>query len=280
MKAKTIKLIITMVIILTFMSGCSFIDALFGSSKISSYIEVKRSYVNLLEKAIFKTPNSEKGVYRLIAIVGPQWRIGEVVDINNPLNIITDKCIFDKNQLPEFVKWSNLPGISEEKKINFFAGLPKSILKFIGKDNVFHIKFDLINTGNFSLRSLESQILNKEVFENGITDECRELAAREGGFIIRGVVKGKENFKSGREFDSTFKLQTFSNDIINLSYNSKGDFELEDKQAIPKMFFITVFKKHRNDSVVSRHITKNEIEKLENILLSRQYFLFDTFSSK
>ena len=233
----------------------------------ASYITAKRAYVEALERAI-RQSDPAGSPYRLVAVTGPFWRVGEAVDIDNPLNPITDKCLVASDSLPKPpISWAELPGLTQSRKVDFSAGLPESVLKVLGKDNTLGLKFDLSRTGQFSLSSLQSTILPQDTFEKSLSSECKDILALRGGLVVRGIVSGKEVFKSGGTLSTGANLKLLETELIKVQYDNKGDFELEDKDPTPKMFMVAYFPKQNrgSENIVSRPPTSEEVGRLESL---------------
>ena len=241
------------------------IDA--SASATTSYIVAKRAYVEALERALRPT-GVEAGPYRLVAVTGPQWQIGAVVDINNPLNPLTDKCIFPAALMPKTpVDWSSLPGLTQTRTVDFSAGLPQSVLKFLGKDNRVGANFNLAGSGEFSLTDLQAKILAQDAFESGLSADCKNFLADSGGMVVRGIVTGKEVFKSGGQLTAGADLKILEDQVLRLKYDNKGDFQLEDKAPVAKMFMVAYFPRatRGSDVAVGRPLTDAELNRLERL---------------
>lgn len=230
----------------------------------TTYILAKREYVQQLDRAL-RTGTPTASPYSLVAITGPQWRVGEVIDPENPLNVITEKCVFPSSKLPSTpAKWSSLPGLTQEKKIDMSAGLPQSVLKVLGKDNKVGVNFKLDQTGTFRLEDLESVIVPQDSFEAGLSSDCREVLALRGGLVVRGIVSGKEVFKSGGNLDTGADLKILEEQIFKVKYTDKGDFELQDKAITPKMFLVALYpKQDKSTGTGAKPLSSSERAKLE-----------------
>jgi hypothetical protein len=209
----------------------------------TTYLEAKRQYVSKLQTALRGGGDQSASAYRLIAVTGPQWRIGEVVDADDPINLVTEKCVFGVEKLPKPTSWASYPGLTSSSKIDFSAGLPQSVLKVLGKDNKVGLNFLKDNTGVFRLEDMQSVIVAQDTFEAGLTPECKDVLALRGGLVVRGIVTAKEVFSSKVNFDTGADLKILEEQIFKLKYTASGDFSLEDKSASPKMFMVAFFPK-------------------------------------
>lgn len=232
-----------------------------------SYVVAKRQYVEALEK-ILLTDDPRSSAYRLVAIIGPQWGIGDVVALSNPLDLLTAKCRAPASAAPVMdTKWSSMPEFSSGKEISLAAGLPESVLKILGKDNVLKANFQLNQDGKFALTDIASAIAPKDSFESGLSDDCRQFLTANGGMLIRGVVSAKEQFRSHRQLAAGAGIKLIAEDLLTGKYDSEGAFELEDKAVTPKMYLVTYYDAAARSSGPggARAVTPQEIERIEII---------------
>ena len=234
-----------------------------------SYINAKQAYVSSLAKAL--GVDSENGAYRLVAVVGPQWRIGDVIDINKPLNIISEKCLFQDSIIPDPIQWSELPGWNQEHTIDINSGIPKTVLEFLSNSSNIQFNFSLIKVGKFQMKGLQSRIVAENVFKENIGSECKKEIPKDGALIVRGIVSGIEIFKSTRELSTGVNVKIQDSDIFKFKYDDKGGFELEDKVATPKMFlmaYVTPKTEARNKKKIeltTRRLTEEEEIEVINV---------------
>jgi hypothetical protein len=265
-KLKTCSASIAVAVLL---SGCADI----GSKSIddaqreeSAYIAAKRDYVRLLEQSLLaKDPAGSP--YRLVAIVGPQWGVGDVMDPTNPMSLLTEKCRQSSTApAPVAVRWAGMPAYTSGKKITLKVGLPSSVASFIGKEKTLGIHFDTDSGGIFSLSEITSVIPAKDTFESGLTAACKEYLTQYGGYLIRGVVSAKEKFSSTKKIEFGSDIKMLSDPLFAGQYASNGAFVLEDAAPNPKMFVVTLFlPANRGTSVVSRSPTSEEVAELESV---------------
>lgn len=228
-----------------------------------TYVQAKKEYVTQLEGAIVGS-NAGASKYRLVSVVGPQWNIGAVLDPDNPLNNITDKCAVKDTTLPKPTPWASLPGMSQSKKITLGAGLPSKVTEFLGKESAVSANLTTNKTGQFSLSELASVIVAEDEFNNGFSTDCAAVLALKGGLVVRGIVTGKEVFKSGTSLVAGANVKLAETDLLKLQFDNKGDFELEDKTATPKMFLITQFvPQNKSDGEVQRKPSAETIARIE-----------------
>ena len=214
---------------------------LVGAAKATAtYIEAKKAYVAALETAIVG-PNAASSRYRLVSVVGPQWQVGAVIDPQNPLNNLTEKCVVNAEALPKPTPWSSYPGMTESKTITLGAGLPSSVVSLLGKDSTVAANLISGKTGQFNLQELSSVIVADDAFSGSFSPDCKAVLALKGGLVIRGIVSGKEIFRSGGSINAGANLKLAETDLLKLQYDDKGDFNLEDKSPTPKMFLMTQF---------------------------------------
>lgn len=233
----------------------------------SAYIAAKRDYVRLLEQALL-AGDPAGSPYRLVAIVGPQWGVGDVMDPGNPMSLLTEKCRQSGTApSPVAVPWAAMPAYSSGRRITLKAGLPSSVASFIGKEKTLGIHLDTESGGIFSLAEITSVIPAKDTFESGLTAACKEYLTQQGGLLIRGVVSAKEKFSSTKKFELGSDIKLLSDPLFAGQYASNGAFVLEDAAPNPKMFMVIHFlPDSRGDgSLVGRRPTPEQIAELESV---------------
>jgi hypothetical protein len=205
-----------------------------------SYIAAKRDYVERLDRELQKEdPNSP---YRLVAVVGPAWRIGTVIAVGSQLNVKTEACVFPAAKLPVSVPWSDFPGSKTSGKIDLGAGLPQRALKLFNKNSKASFSFSSSSSGEFALTEIESTILAQDTFEAGLSSTCRDGIPAKGALIVRGIVTAKEKFSSGNRIVGDAGVTIIGDDpLVTFKYNQQNDFELADKKSTPKMFMVAHF---------------------------------------
>ena len=200
-----------------------------------NYITAKNNYVAQLESAYIKTDSG----YTLVAVTGPNWSIGDVIDLNNPLVNVTNKCKVDSTLIPENpIHWANLPSFTSSKKIEFGLSIPKSVASVLNDEGILGGGFKLDKQGYYSLSELESVIIPTDDFESALSSDCRDILSLRGGYIVRGIVSGIETFSSKNELDVNSDITVLELEALKLSYNDKNEFILEDNKKYPKMFFL------------------------------------------
>ena len=203
-----------------------------------TYIQAKNEYVIALQDALIDPTKSK---YRLVAVVGPQWKIGAVIDPENPLNNFTDNCLVKDDELPTPTPWASLPGFTSTKTITLGAGLPSKVTELLGKSSAVGANLTSGKNGQFGLSELASVIVAEDAFSKSFSDDCKAVLGLRGGLVVRGVVTGKEVFKSDASLVTGASIKVAETDLLKLQYDDKGTFELEDKTVNPKMFLITQF---------------------------------------
>lgn len=207
----------------------------------TSYLVAKRSYVDALDKTL-RVHQTASDPYRLVAVAGPQWPIGAVLDPDNPLNQLTKKCEVASAALPtEWTAWSNLPTLTQSRTIALGAGLPRATVQLLGKAVSAGANVDLSKSGQFALTDLRSKILPQDDFESGLSPDCKAFLKTRGGVVVRGIVSGKEVFKSITQIDMGAGVKWLEEDVLRLKYDNKGNFELEDEAPVPKMYLVAYF---------------------------------------
>lgn len=205
------------------------------------YLDAKRAYVDALDHALRPHATADDP-YRLVAVAGPQWPIGAVVDPDDPLNPLTRKCEFASSALPsDWTFWSSLPALNQERSITLKVGLPQAAFKILGKGAAAGANFDLSKTGQFALTDLQSKILPQDDFESGLTEDCKTFLKLRGGLVVRGIVRGKEVFKSVSHVDTGTNVKVLDDALLQLKYDNKGDFQLEDKEPTAKIYMVAFF---------------------------------------
>jgi hypothetical protein len=203
-----------------------------------AYADAKRAYADSLSRSI-GIPRSSK--YRLVAIVGPEWQIGDSIDVDNPANLLTTKCRFSSAKLPSATTFTQDPTVDNQAPIEFSLGLPAGVIKAFSKMAVT-AKIDIKrqSIGNYSLSALAGPIVAEDDFESALQEkDC--YASRKGpSLIVRGVISGIESFSSTKSynFDATAKVETM--DAFVFKYDPSKHFELTDKTSAPKFYILTL----------------------------------------
>lgn len=253
------------------LAGCATPDAkpiADAASATATYLDAKRAYVDALDHALrpHAAPNDP---YRLVAVAGPQWPIGAVVDLDDPLNPLTNKCLFATSALPaDWTPWSSLPELNQSRSIDLKAGLPQATVKIFGKGADVGANLDLSHTGQFALTDLQSKVLPQDDFESGLSADCKAFLDQRGGLVVRGIVNGREVFKSGRQIDAGANVKVLEEDLLQLKYDDKGDFTLEDKASVAKMYMVAFFARATRtggESGVLKAPTADQLKQLERL---------------
>lgn len=240
-------------------------DVINPRKSVSTYIAAKRDYVSKIEESYGARGD---GAFRLIAVTGPQWSIGTSIDVNNPLNIVSNKCIYRKEDLPDAVAWNALPGFTREKEIDFGAGLPESVVSFLG-DSRIRADFNLKQNGNFEIVDMSAVIIPEDDFESSLGAECKEVLNLKGGYLVRGVVYGREIFSSQGGVSVGGNIKVVEDEVLKIQYSDGGEFKLEDKEPQPKMFFMAHYpKKNRTQGDDNQEkLTDSQARELESLML-------------
>ena len=202
----------------------------------SDYITAKRSYAQALSRAL---QISDSSTYRLVAVIGPEWKIGDAIDPNNPLNPLTYRCQWKPADIPAATPWTDLHGVSATSNINFSLGLPTGVVAAL-KSTSAGINFTSQTTGKYSLTGLSGPIIGQDDFETALNTEPCKSARVNPALIIRGVVSGIETFSSNKSIDAGGKITTLNIDVFNLKYVDSNTYEISDKTAAPKFYLLTL----------------------------------------
>lgn len=239
-----------------------------AASATATYLDAKRTYVEVLDHAL-RPHAAPSDPYRLVAVAGPQWPIGAVVDPDDPISPLTNKCLFASTALPtDWTPWSSVPELNQSRGINLKAGLPQATVKIVGKGADVGANLDLSSTGQFALTDLQSKILPQDAFESGLSADCKAFLDQRGGLVVRGIVNGREVFKSGRQIDSGANVKVLEEDLLRLKYDNKGDFVLEDKVPVAKMYMVAFFARATRfggESGVLKAPTADQLKQLEHL---------------
>jgi hypothetical protein len=206
----------------------------------SSYIAAKRAYVASLHEAM-RGQGVQEGPYKLVAVVGPHWPIGTVIDPTDPTNVQSTSCLYPEKQLPVAMSWADLPVLRAGRTVDFSAGLPSKILNFLGKSDKANLAFKSTQAGNFSLVEIHSVIVPADAFTASLTGACKTHLALNGGLVVRGIVTAKEVFSSGQKIEGDAGVTIVDDPLFTFRYASEKQFELSDKQDGPKMFMVAYF---------------------------------------
>lgn len=205
---------------------------------LTDYIAAKRKFAVELQKAM----GGDASRFQLVAISGPQWAIGTIIDPANPLVPKSLKCVVKSDLLPTAILWAELPGLTKSQTIDFSAGLPTSAATLINKEAQAQGKISVSKTGSFALKEISAVTIAQDDLLDKLSEECRNNLSINGGMVVTGIVSAKESFKSGRAIVVDPSLKIAETEILKLKLDQKGDFELEDKAPTPKMFMVTLFR--------------------------------------
>jgi hypothetical protein len=205
-----------------------------------SYLEAKRKFA---EKFAEGLGIKQTDKYRLVAVIGPQWKVGDALDPENLLSEITDKCVVPSDQLPELVPWSGLPEYASDRTVDFSAGVPAEVAKAFKSPIVaaLHIKWQ--QGGRFLLKDLSQVVLPENSFLDAVGREvCGNGLKGKSALFVRGVISGKEVFGSARTLSDGGNVQVKDVELLKLKYEDSEKYELEDRDRAPKFFVITLVK--------------------------------------
>ena len=204
----------------------------------ADYITAKRSYAQALSKALGVSDASN---YRLVAVTGPEWKIGDAIDPLNPLNPLSYACEWKAAAIPASTQWTDLPGVSGTSTINFSLGLPTGVVKAFKSTAVTAgINVNSESTGNYSLTGLSGPIIAQDDFEKALkTGACKD-SRDTAALLVRGVISGVEIFSSKKSLDAGGNVHVASIEVFNLKYDDSKNYELSDKTAAPKFYLVTL----------------------------------------
>lgn len=219
-------------------AGCTPAPMQKAGEGMASYIEAKREVAQQLETAFgIKQSNN----YRLVAVTGPNWEVGSALDPANPLNPITDACLYAKDKLPKEVSWGGLPAYKSDRTVNLGGGLPPGVAKAFGAPLQANVQLDWSRGGTFALSDLSQIVVPQDDFEKAITSKsCKDGLAGKAALIVRGVVSGKEVFGSTNKLATNAGLHVQTVDLFTVKYNDSATWTLEDKVKSPKLFVVTL----------------------------------------
>jgi hypothetical protein len=219
-------------------SGLSADPIMDASRQAASYIAAKRQYAGVLAKTI---GIPESNGYRLVAVAGPEWQVGDMIAVNNPANILSYKCRFKKSQLPPATAWTDLPDITETSPIDFSLGLPAGVLKFLGKWGASaHLDFTHNATGRYSLSDLSGPIVAEHDFEAAMVEKTCFQERKGPSLIVRGVISGTESFSSGKALGAGAGVKILNSDLFTLKYDNNHAYEVSDKTPAPKFYVLVL----------------------------------------
>lgn len=203
-----------------------------------AYLQAKRQIAQDLEAGMGVKGSMS---YRLVAVTGPQWRIGDAVDPDNLLNPRTDACVWPEERLPREIPWSGLPEYAAKSAIDLGTGLPVAAAKALRSPVAANANLNWQRGGRFAMRELSQRVVPETDFKQFVSAQnCQAGLDGHSALIVRGVVYGKEVFGSLKNLSAGAKAIVETIDPLTLTYQSNDTFELEDKDKTPKLFVVSL----------------------------------------
>ena len=206
---------------------------------VTDYVSARRAYAATLARAIgLKQTDS----YRLVAVTGPEWQVGDMIDIDDPSNVLSYACRFRRKDLPPSTSWSSFPELSQLKKsIGLNLGLPRGLSQILDKLGISAgVGISSNITGKYSLSNLQGPIVAKDDFEHAIGRGACLKARKRPALIIRGVISGIESLASEDGFSSQADIKVLQTDVAVVRYDKANNFVMSDITSRPKFYLITL----------------------------------------
>jgi hypothetical protein len=207
------------------------------SDSLATYMQTKRGFAEELGKQLGMSADK----YRIVAVTGPQWKVGTALDPQNPASEITRACIVKSENLPESLPWAGLPEYTTTQTIDFAAGVPTGVANVFKRAVDANVSLDWQRGGRYALRDLSQVVLAEDEFLNALlSDSCGNGLKGKKALLVRGVISGKELFGSTNKLapGAAVKVQDF--DVLKLTYVNSESYELEDKEKSAKFFVFTL----------------------------------------
>lgn len=211
------------------LGACSFVH----DTTPTSYFEAKEKYARALDRHV----GGENPNFRIAAIKGPIYKPGQILAPESA-EPVTEACLFDAGII-RTNPWVPLPKTEAEHTFTFGAQVPGIISSIFNELADIGANIKSTSTANFTFSDVKQETVNRDVFKQAIkTVDCINAIAGEKVTVVRGLVHAKEKVSSTTEFTGGIEVKALKNDAINLSYDSKGSYAVEDKEPLPRFFIL------------------------------------------
>jgi hypothetical protein len=217
-------------------SGCTSNPVAGGSRATIKYLEAKQQLAKTLQASL-AGGGSDK--YRLLAVSGPAYPIGTALDPNNPVDLVTRSCLF--KELPPSEPWSSLPKWQSNNLIGLNLGWPAQFQNAAVKAG---LNINQVTNASFEMSDISQVLVGHGDFvaHIGATDCLAKLdTLKEDVLIVRGIVSGREVMESGSKLQTSATTHVLESaaEVIRVSFDKSGNFELRDERPVPKFLVVT-----------------------------------------
>lgn len=227
------------------------------------YFKAKEQFAEKLSKALSK----DQTKYRIAAINGPEYQPGYVVDPDNPVDLLTDKCLLN----PEILvisKWAPLPEANFQNQITIDISTSGKITQYAGEIAAIGGKIKKKENGIFKIIDLHQILAPSIEFKEALAGaECQGAIEGKDVVVVRGQILGKEYMSTHRDIGTEVETKLIGARSLVLNVNHQGDFSIEDKEPIPRFHIVTSMSGSTRGSISERLVrpTDEQIKKLESV---------------
>ena len=200
-----------------------------------SYIEAKKNYAKAIATAI----SNSNPQYRIVAITGPQYAPGTVLDPANPVDLLTRKCLLTDDILAT-ENWADFPTLSRSTSFKADLSVTDLVQRYVSEIANLGLNIDKTKSMNFSMTELSQQLAPRDEFLEALAqEECYDAIFGRDVIVVRGVVLGKESLKTASQLGSGLKIDALGDSAFNVIYGNEKNYVLENKAPEPKFHIIT-----------------------------------------
>lgn len=240
------------------------LDIIGSFSKVTiDYLEAKNQFAKQLSRAL--SIDQEK--FRIAAINGPIYQPGYVLDLDNPINPLTDKCTMEPGVLKS-TPWTSLPEVVLEENITVDIGTSNIIKQFTKDIAEIGGKIKKTESGTYKLTDIHQVLATWDDFIESLAQaECQKAIDGRDVIVVRGQIFAKEIMSTSRELGAGLKPKIIGAGLFLLNYNNEGDFSIEDKEAIPRFHIVSTYFGSTRGSIdeMLKPPTDDQIKILESI---------------
>lgn len=210
-----------------------------SSRFLTDYISAKKAYAVAFARAI---GIADSPTYQLVAVNGPEWQVGDVIAIDNPTDILTYACRFEKP--PDAISWIDVPDVTHKNvPINFSLGLPTTAIKAFQKISA-RISFDFTSSlsGKYSISNLSGAIADEDDLQAALSKETCRREIKGPAIVVRGVISGQETFSSNTPIKADATVSVLNADVFTFKYDTERNYQLAETSSAPKFYVLTLYK--------------------------------------
>ena len=243
-----------------------------GKVQTQNYWQAKARFAEMISNEI----SSNQKNYRIVAIRGPIYKPGYVLDPDNPVDLVTEACTLSTELLVES-EWAPLPGFTAETLIVTDLQTTAKLIKFTKSITDLGGKVERMAKGRYMLQDIKQRVATQDVFENALqNDECEIAIQDRDVIIVRGIILAKEYFSTSDKISAEAETTVTRGNSVVVKVGRKGNFSLEDREPIPRFHIITAMTglgPTRGENEIEellRAPTDAQIEKLGGIVFEGQ----------